>query len=60
MGFSAIQKFGHSLPNQTKESLAKKDGWIMGPHDSTAYPNVLKKKEIQVMNYVIILIYLRI
>ncbi len=31
MGFTAIKKFGHPLPDQTKVSLAKKDGWIMGP-----------------------------
>ncbi len=39
MGLKAIDEFGHPLPEQTKEKLSKKDGWIMGPHDSAAYPD---------------------
>lgn len=42
MGLTAIEKHGHPLPDQTKESLANKDGWIMGPHDSAAYPERFK------------------
>lgn len=42
MGLTAIEQHGHPLPDRTKESLAKKDGWIMGPHDSAAYPERFK------------------
>lgn len=42
MGLSAIDRYGHPLPEQTKEKLAQKDGWIMGPHDSAAYPERFK------------------
>lgn len=44
MGFQAIEEFGHPLPKQTKEKLSKKDGWIMGPHDSAAYPDCFKEE----------------
>ncbi|MGO4890000.1 isocitrate/isopropylmalate dehydrogenase family protein [Anaerobacillus sp. MEB173] len=38
MGWPAIEEFNNPVPDTTKEKLAKADGWIMGPHDSAAYP----------------------
>src|SRR5699024_9535957 len=44
MGLSAIDQFGHPLPEESKEKLKQKDGWIMGPHDSVAYPEKFKEE----------------
>ena len=38
MGETAIAVHDHPLPAFTKERLKEKDAWIMGPHDSAAYP----------------------
>lgn len=38
MGESAIEELNHPLPQFTKDKLEEKHGWIMGPHDSVAYP----------------------
>lgn len=38
MGWDGIQRYGEPIPDQTKAELATCHGWIMGPHDSSAYP----------------------
>ncbi|WP_151734970.1 isocitrate/isopropylmalate dehydrogenase family protein ['Paenibacillus yunnanensis' Narsing Rao et al. 2020] len=38
MGWEGIEKYGDPLPQHTKDELAKLHGWLMGPHDSAAYP----------------------
>ena len=38
LGFKAIEEFGIAVPQQTLEGLAQVDGWLLGPHDSAAYP----------------------
>ncbi|WP_159942585.1 MULTISPECIES: isocitrate/isopropylmalate dehydrogenase family protein [unclassified Nocardiopsis] len=38
MGHSAIAEHGSPIPDSTLEGLASTDGWLMGPHDSAAYP----------------------
>lgn len=44
MGLEAIEEHGHPLPETTKLSLNHKAGWIMGPHDSAAYPAVFHEE----------------
>lgn len=38
LGSSAIQSHGEAVPASTLEALAGLDGWLLGPHDSAAYP----------------------
>lgn len=38
MGWEAIEKHDSSMPMATLEALGSTDGWLMGPHDSAAYP----------------------
>ncbi|RBY88232.1 isocitrate/isopropylmalate dehydrogenase family protein [Blastococcus sp. TBT05-19] len=38
LGASAIEEHGSALPATTLEALAGLDGWLLGPHDSAAYP----------------------
>jgi 3-isopropylmalate dehydrogenase len=38
VGASAIEEHGSALPSATVEALAGLDGWLLGPHDSAAYP----------------------
>jgi 3-isopropylmalate dehydrogenase len=38
MGFSAIETHGSPIPEETLAALGDTDGWLMGPHDSAAYP----------------------
>ncbi|MED4906706.1 isocitrate/isopropylmalate dehydrogenase family protein [Brevibacillus centrosporus] len=38
MGWTGIQEHGEPIPAITKDSLVTCHGWIMGPHDSSAYP----------------------
>lgn len=38
MGWTGIKEYGEPVPAITKESLETCHGWIMGPHDSSAYP----------------------
>ncbi|MCM3781430.1 isocitrate/isopropylmalate dehydrogenase family protein [Neobacillus mesonae] len=42
MGSTAIEEYGDPIPQYTKEELEKLHGWIMGPHDSAAYPEQYK------------------
>ena len=38
LGASAIAEHGSAVPPTTLEALAGLDGWLLGPHDSAAYP----------------------
>jgi 3-isopropylmalate dehydrogenase len=38
LGASAIEEHGSAMPAATMEALAGLDGWLLGPHDSAAYP----------------------
>jgi 3-isopropylmalate dehydrogenase len=38
VGASAIDSHGSALPESTLEELAGLDAWVLGPHDSAAYP----------------------
>jgi 3-isopropylmalate dehydrogenase len=44
MGWEGIEKHGEPIPNVTKDKLLECHGWIMGPHDSSAYPPEHKEK----------------
>ena len=38
LGATAISEYGTAVPNQTLQTLAELDGWLLGPHDSASYP----------------------
>jgi 3-isopropylmalate dehydrogenase len=38
LGRSAIDTHGIAVPDETLAALADVDGWLLGPHDSAAYP----------------------
>src|SRR3712207_445953 len=38
LGAAAIETHGSAIPQTTIEALAGLDGWLLGPHDSAAYP----------------------
>jgi 3-isopropylmalate dehydrogenase len=38
VGRSAIEHHGSAVPETTLRALADLDGWLLGPHDSAAYP----------------------
>ncbi|GAA0977596.1 isocitrate/isopropylmalate dehydrogenase family protein [Acrocarpospora macrocephala] len=38
LGRSAIDAYGEAVPESTLTALAGLDGWLLGPHDSAAYP----------------------
>ncbi|MBD0323534.1 MAG: isocitrate/isopropylmalate dehydrogenase family protein [Aldersonia sp.] len=38
LGLRAIAEIGAALPESTLAALDELDGWILGPHDSAAYP----------------------
>jgi len=38
VGAAAIETHGSALPDVTVATLDKLDGWLLGPHDSAAYP----------------------
>lgn len=38
MGWEGIREHDNSMPASTLEALGKTDGWLLGPHDSAAYP----------------------
>lgn len=44
MGWDAIKKYNDPMPDFVKEELEKCHGWILGPHDSAAYPEEHKEK----------------
>jgi 3-isopropylmalate dehydrogenase len=39
MGWVGIEKYNDPMPQVTKDALKETHGWIMGPHDSAAYPD---------------------
>jgi 3-isopropylmalate dehydrogenase len=38
IGWTAIREYGAHTPPSTIRVLAELDGWLLGPHDSAAYP----------------------
>ncbi|ADO83861.1 isocitrate/isopropylmalate dehydrogenase family protein [Ilyobacter polytropus] len=38
LGWEGIEKYNNPVPDVTKEGLTKCDAWLLGPHDSAAYP----------------------
>jgi 3-isopropylmalate dehydrogenase len=44
LGASAIETHGTAVPESTLEALAEVDAWLLGPHDSAAYPEPHKSK----------------
>jgi 3-isopropylmalate dehydrogenase len=38
LGFSAIEQYRSHTPQLTLDALSELDGWVLGPHDSAAYP----------------------
>jgi len=38
LGAAAIETHGTALPPSTLKTLGELDGWLLGPHDSAAYP----------------------
>ncbi|MFI1358294.1 isocitrate/isopropylmalate dehydrogenase family protein [Streptomyces sp. NPDC020898] len=44
LGFRAIEEFGEATPKATLAALAETDGWLLGPHDSAAYPEPFRSE----------------
>lgn len=44
LGRSAIDEFGAHTPDSTLDALAGLDAWLLGPHDSAAYPQPYKSQ----------------
>jgi 3-isopropylmalate dehydrogenase len=44
LGFKAIEELNEATPKQTLEALAQTDGWLLGPHDSAAYPEPFRSE----------------
>ncbi len=44
LGASAIEEHGSASPPATLEALAGLDGWLLGPHDSAAYPEPFRSQ----------------
>jgi 3-isopropylmalate dehydrogenase len=44
LGASAITEHGSALPDDTMVALGKLDGWLLGPHDSAAYPEPFRSQ----------------
>ncbi|MFC6160050.1 isocitrate/isopropylmalate dehydrogenase family protein [Kribbella jiaozuonensis] len=44
VGAAAIESHGDALPEVTVETLRGLDGWLLGPHDSAAYPEEHRRK----------------
>jgi 3-isopropylmalate dehydrogenase len=44
LGASAIEEHGSAIPPATMEALAGLDGWLLGPHDSAAYPEPFRSQ----------------
>jgi 3-isopropylmalate dehydrogenase len=38
LGANAISEYGTAVPDETLQTLAELDGWLLGPHDSASYP----------------------
>ena len=44
LGASAIEEHGSAIPPATLAALAELDGWLLGPHDSAAYPEPFRSQ----------------
>jgi 3-isopropylmalate dehydrogenase len=44
LGASAIEEHGSAIPAATMSALAGLDGWLLGPHDSAAYPEPFRSQ----------------
>jgi 3-isopropylmalate dehydrogenase len=44
LGASAIETHGTAVPEETLAALAGLDAWLLGPHDSAAYPEPHRSK----------------
>jgi 3-isopropylmalate dehydrogenase len=44
LGASAIEQHGSAIPPTTMAALAELDGWLLGPHDSAAYPEPFRSQ----------------
>ncbi|WP_369133132.1 isocitrate/isopropylmalate dehydrogenase family protein [Modestobacter sp. I12A-02662] len=44
LGASAIEEHGSAIPATTMQALADLDGWLLGPHDSAAYPEPYRSR----------------
>jgi 3-isopropylmalate dehydrogenase len=44
LGAAAIETHGSAIPDTTLETLAGLDGWLLGPHDSAAYPEPFRSQ----------------
>jgi 3-isopropylmalate dehydrogenase len=44
LGRGAIDEFGAHTPESTLDALAGLDAWLLGPHDSAAYPEPYKSQ----------------
>ena len=44
LGASAIGEHGSAIPAATTAALAELDGWLLGPHDSAAYPEPFRSQ----------------
>ncbi|MFU8872748.1 isocitrate/isopropylmalate dehydrogenase family protein [Micromonospora sp. SL4-19] len=44
LGAAAIAEHGTAVPQSTLTALANLDGWLLGPHDSAAYPEPHRAK----------------
>ncbi|SNS81410.1 3-isopropylmalate dehydrogenase [Geodermatophilus pulveris] len=44
LGAAAIGTHGSAVPDSTLEALAGLDGWLLGPHDSAAYPEPFRSR----------------
>ena len=44
IGHAAIEEFGAHTPESTLAALADLDAWLLGPHDSAAYPEPFRSQ----------------
>ncbi|TYL51751.1 isocitrate/isopropylmalate dehydrogenase family protein [Nocardioides sp. BGMRC 2183] len=44
LGFDAIEEYGAHTPDITLKALDDLDGWLLGPHDSAAYPEPFRSQ----------------
>lgn len=44
LGLAAIDEHGTPVPDHTLKTLSELDGWLLGPHDSAAYPEPYRSR----------------
>ncbi|TYP90713.1 isocitrate/isopropylmalate dehydrogenase family protein [Blastococcus xanthinilyticus] len=44
LGAAAIESHGGAIPATTMAALGELDGWLLGPHDSAAYPEPFRSR----------------